>query len=289
MVLRRFVLLVSLSVLHSYKVVALCMIATGSEVVKTSLARLLSSIVDFAPHHEVYLRADGAVAKRVDALERKPSKLRITVALDAYHGLSRRAMERGCPSRTAKSCLWTRYQLEKTAVLRDALLAGSRGALYVDSDVELFAPPPPFPGGRVALSHARMHERTRKAFGTYNGGSILVRDPAVLDAWKAAASAADSSCCQDQVALDAVAAAFDDVSLLPLGWNLGWYSVYADLSEDARDHLADVSCAGGALVYGRAPLYSAHFRHGSRARDRRSFTRRVRRSAANCTVLKRPP
>ena len=70
---------------------------------------------------------------------------------------------------------------------------------------------------------------------------------------------------------------------------LGWYSVYADLSEDARDHLADVSCAGGALVYGRAPLYSAHFRHGARARDRRSFTRRVRRAAANCTVLKRPP
>ena len=265
------------------------MIATGSEVVKTSLARLLSSIVDFAPHHEVYLRADGAVAKRVDALERKPSLLRITVALDAYAGRSRRTMERGCPSRTAEPCLWTRYQLEKTAVLRDALLAGSRGALYVDSDLELFAPPPPFPGGRVALSHARMREETRKAFGTYNGGSILVRDPAVLDAWRAAASAADSSCCQDQVALDAVAAAFDDVSLLPLGWNLGWYSVYADLSEDARDHLADVSCAGGALVYGRAPLYSAHFRHGSRARDRRSFTRRVRRAAANCTVLRRPP
>ena len=291
MVLRRLVLLVSLSFVRSEEdeVVALCMIATGSEVVKTSLARLLSSIVDFAPHHEVYLRADGAVAKRVDALERKPSLLRITVALDAYAGRSRRTMERGCPSRTAEPCLWTRYQLEKTAVLRDALLAGSRGALYVDSDLELFAPPPPFPGGRVALSHARMREETRKAFGTYNGGSILVRDPAVLDAWRAAASAADSSCCQDQVALDAVAAAFDDVSLLPLGWNLGWYSVYADLSEDARDHLADVSCAGGALVYGRAPLYSAHFRHGSRARDRRSFTRRVRRAAANCTVLRRPP
>ena len=64
MVLRRLVLLVSLSIVRSEEdeVVALCMIATGSEVVKTSLARLLSSIVDFAPHHEVYLRADGAMA-----------------------------------------------------------------------------------------------------------------------------------------------------------------------------------------------------------------------------------
>ena len=180
MVLRRLALLVSLCVVRSDEVVALCMIATGTDVVKTSLARLLSSIVDFAPHHEVFLRADGAAAKRVDALERKPSKLRITVALDAYAGRSRRTMERGCPSRTAEPCLWTRYQLEKTAVLRDALMADSRrGALYVDSDLELFAPPPPFPGGRVALSHARMREDTRKAFGTYNGGSILVRDPAV--------------------------------------------------------------------------------------------------------------
>ena len=117
-----------LALLGGKEVVALCMIATGTNVVKTSLARLLSSIVDFAPHHEVYLRADGAVAKRVDALERKPSLLRITVALDAYAGRSRRTMERGCPSRTAEPCLWTRYQLEKR-VGRKGQLRGRHEAL----------------------------------------------------------------------------------------------------------------------------------------------------------------
>ena len=157
---------------------------------------------------------------------------------------------------------WAEFQMLKADVLRRALSAGHASALYLDCDVLLLAPLPPMGAAPLGLSRRRVNAADAAAFGRYSGGAVFVREASVLDAWARASSLASKnasleSCCRDQLALDAVALEVQHFEL-DRNFHVGWYDLDRAHSHDGRDHIHEIGCADGALVYGGGPMLSVH-------------------------------
>lgn len=137
---------------------------------------------------------------------------------------------------------WQAFFLRKAWVMQAALSHGYSAALHMDADTLLLAPLPPemFSGTHaLGLSAHNITRRQEVPFGRFNAGTVLVRETAILSRWMEFANAgvngslpSPSKCkfrfnggwTADQCALDAMAFAHNgSYTLLPIGWNYGWY------------------------------------------------------------------
>lgn len=153
----------------------------------------------------------------------------VKVALDAYKGLTRRAME-GRPGILYDS-LFKDYTYEKANVL-DWMWSMSpahtlEGAWFLDADICFLAPLPAIPATTtLALSPHSIRPADERLYGKYNAGFLWFKDRTYLDAWRAAAR---TSRFFEQAALEDLATLANATSSLyefPIQVNFGWWRMF---------------------------------------------------------------
>lgn len=229
--------------------VALCTMITQPS---HDIDRLLESIQLFMPDSTVYVATTDATGKEI---AKDFPKLRFVM-------VDRLAKYKRFKNRNVMTAakVWLPFQMEKAFILRKALADGYPGAWYMDADTFLIAPLP-YIKQQVALSPHRIDKNMMKAYGTWNGGYLFVRNMQVLDDWEAAAPFGRSACCQDQTALDAVAAKWQYENM-SCGVNVGWWQLRASHSLEHRDMHDDISCKQGRVMFKDCKLYSMHYHIG---------------------------
>eukprot|EP00930_Biecheleria_cincta_P104737 TRINITY_DN9713_c0_g1_i2.p1 TRINITY_DN9713_c0_g1~~TRINITY_DN9713_c0_g1_i2.p1 ORF type:complete len:591 (-),score=76.10 TRINITY_DN9713_c0_g1_i2:291-2063(-) len=170
------------------KILALCTMTTSFT---QDVKRLLHSIEVFMPNVTVYVYTTKPTGDDISAAFPRMSFV-MNHTLSRYAGMDRESMMR--------AHLWTSLQMEKAAVLRAALNDGFEGAWFLDADVFLLAPLPNMSQRTLlALSPQLTNAWQAKMYGTFNGGTMFVRDVKVLDDWESIAPTARCAQAQDQV------------------------------------------------------------------------------------------
>lgn len=237
----------------------ICVVATGANAWK-ELQICLTTLEVWHPDARVYVATDS---QTYPALRFKGS-ITLLRTLDAYRGLCRADME-AMTGRIYPS-LFTDFTFEKAALLQHVFTvaeadARTSGVWFLDADITLLAPLPAIPiSARVALSPHAIRAADEARYGRYNAGFLWLRDPTLLDVWRAAGH---RSRFYEQAALEAVAAACrpEELYEFPPSVNFGWWRMYqghaspATIQAQFRLHRADHSTG---IRYGDAPLQSVH-------------------------------
>jgi len=222
------------------KEMAICTLATEGALPELEL--LLWTLRLFQPFSYVYIAADEAVAGRLHNASAQdllwlPESLVVVPMIDGdvvqALSLGRKVME--------AHGLWHRFQMAKVAILKKAFQDGFRSALYLDADSFLLAPLPSMGLDVLGLSPHLCRSDLEQRFGMWNGGSVFVRNTAVLDAWLDVAGRARSTCCKDQTALEELAGLFPHFSLHP-GLNFGWYQLIGSYTRERKDQHRHLQC-----------------------------------------------
>ena len=220
-------------------------------------ARFFNSIKRFEPDATVYVSCSTDVAAAIQkASVGCCKKLQLEVRLDRYVGLSRAQMER--------QGIWTKFQMEKAAILRIALKnERRRGAWYMDGDMFLLAPMPRI-AAEVGLSHHRCSPNVTERVGTYNGGCVFFRSEVALTAWEQAAPDARTKCCKDQTSLEDVAWKFKS-SFQEVGCsvNVGWWRIDPE-SNNGYTQIDRLRCTQGQVQFDGCTIQSMHYHIGDR-------------------------
>jgi hypothetical protein len=190
--------------------------------------------------------------------------MHVKVALDAYRGLNRKAME-AMPGRIYDS-LFKDYTYEKAGVLEWAfditpdLATSGKGIWFMDSDITHLGPMPDIPeGATLALSPHYIRESDCRLYGKYNAGYFWLSDRSLISAWR---SAGFTSRFFEQAALEDLASAVaEKLYEFPIQVNFGWWRMFQGLVPPAEVQAgfsfnrADMSVG---LRYKGVPLQSIH-------------------------------
>lgn len=235
-----------------------CIIATGART-WSELQICLTTLETWHPDARVYIATDSAAYPAL----RYSGSLTLIQSMAAYAGLRRADME-AMPGRLYPS-LFTDFTFEKAALLQHVLTtvpeAREQGVWFLDADITLLAPLPAIPAtARIALSPHAIRAADEARYGRYNAGFLWVRDPVLLDVWRAAGH---TSHFYEQAALEAVAGACrpEELHEFPPSVNFGWWRMYqadappATVQSRFSLHRSDRSVG---IRYGDVPLQSVH-------------------------------
>ena len=204
----------------------------------------------------VYIFCDRQIAAVLPALK-YPGKIVPNVALDAYNGLTRAAME-GLPGKRYSS-LFFDFTMEKVRLMK-WVLESEKDALFCDADICFLGPLPEIPIGKsVALSQHMIRLADEEKYGKYNAGFMWFSGVDQINIWEEACS---SSRFFEQAALEIVAkGAGEKLYEFPHVHNYGWWRMWQgiksvdELQEAWSIHRASGGCG---IVVGGLPLHSVH-------------------------------
>lgn len=235
-----------------------CIVATGART-WGELQLCLTTLEVWHPDAHVYIATDSNTYPAL----RFSGTLTFLRILDAYSGRGRAELER-IPG-TVYASAWTDFMYAKATVMQHVFetvpdAACTQGVWFLDADITLLAPLPTVPAtARAALSPHAIRAADEARYGRYNGGFLWLRDPALLDVWRAAGH---TSRFYEQAALEAVAtAAGATLYEFPPSVNFGWWRMFqADVSPETvqgrfRLNRADTSVG---IRYEDATLQSIH-------------------------------
>jgi hypothetical protein len=235
----------------------IALIVTGAEAL-ADLVIFVKTLEVWHPDATLYVLTDS-VTKIGDI--RFKGTMHVRVALDAYRGLNRKAME-GLPGRIYDT-LFKDYTYEKADVIEWAFslgAVGDKGVWFMDSDITHLAPLPDIPSSTtLALSPHYIRESDCRLYGKYNAGYFWLRDPSLVSAWR---SAGFTSRFFEQAALEDIAvAAGSGLYEFPIQVNFGWWRMFqglippAEVQASLSFNRADTSVG---LRYKGVPLQSIH-------------------------------
>jgi hypothetical protein len=218
----------------------------------------VSTLELWHPNAVLYVFADSETpvtrAPKAGALHIQPA------ALDAYMGKRRAEME--ATGGRVYNSLFKDYTYEKARVLEWMFATGgcSHGAWFMDADILHCAPLPVIPtGASVALSPHAIRAADEARYGRYNAGFLWLKNPTLLEVWKAAGH---TSRFFEQAALEQVAlAAKSTAHEFPPSVNFGWWRMYqSPISPPDQQKKFSVFRAepGIGLRYDGSPLQSIH-------------------------------
>ena len=237
---------------------AIGLIVTGAEALH-DFQIFVKSLEVWHPDAELFIFTDSST----DLSKVKfKGVMNVKVALDAYKGLTRKAME-AMPGKLYDS-LFKDYTYEKAAVLEWMMEAKpcikDYGAWFMDADITHLAPLPHIPEtATLALSPHYIRESDYRLFGKYNAGYFWIKDRALIDVWRAHAPASRFF---EQAALEDLGAAVGDkLHEFPIQVNFGWWRMYQasaappDIQKKFSIFRQDRSVG---LRYDGVPLQSIH-------------------------------
>lgn len=195
-------------------------LATGSAI--DDLRTMLKSLQFWNPSPPpVYLFCDSAVAAALPQIG-YTGELIVKEALNHYTGLNRAQME---SMRGHNNNLFFDFVCEKLNLL-DWVFAETQspGVLFCDADICFLAPLFSIPTGTtLAVSPHLIRPHDEARYGIYNAGMIWVSSPEVVALWR---EACDTSTFYEQIAIESVVAALENVYIIPLTENYGWWRLW---------------------------------------------------------------
>ena len=200
------------------------LIVTGAETLH-DFQIFVKTLAMWHTEAELFVYTDSVTEPPIRALK-TPIKINTRPALTKYTGLDRKTME--AMDGEVYATRWTDFMYEKANVLQwmfESTGGHENGLWFLDADITFLAPLPSIPASAtVALSPHYIRTVDEMRFGKYNGGFMWIKDPTLLEVWRAAGH---SSRFYEQSALEAVAtAARDGLYEFPIQVNFGWWRMY---------------------------------------------------------------